>query len=178
MNHHLGHSDQAPAIIDLFRRTFTQSEGAEEGHLIATLAHQLIEQTDEADRLVWVAENREGIQGCVIFSRLHGTGTDQAFLMAPVAVCPTQQRKGIGQAMIQAGLSALLARNTDWVLTYGDPAYYARTGFRPILETQLPPPYPLSFPQGWLGQSLTQTPLPTLNEPLRCVPALQNPAYW
>jgi predicted N-acetyltransferase YhbS len=178
MNHHPSQPSQLRAIIDLFRRTFSDSEGEQEGELIATLAYRLIAKTDAADRLVWIAENTQGIQGCVIFSRLSGTGTHQAYLMAPVAVCPERQHKGIGRAMIQTGLEALQSLGVDWVLTYGDPGYYARTGFQPIPENQLPPPYTLSYPEGWLGRSLVQVPLPTLNEPLQCVPALQDPVYW
>ncbi|MCG5517084.1 MULTISPECIES: hypothetical protein [unclassified Ectothiorhodospira] len=40
------------------------------------------------------------------------------------------------------------------VLTYGDPNYYSRIGFKPITEALAPAPFTLKQPEGWLGQSL------------------------
>jgi len=63
-------------------------------------------------------------------------------------------------------------------LTYGDPNYYARVGFAPISATDIPPPKPLSFPHGWLGQSLSGKTLDALPGPSRCAPALNDPSFW
>ena len=56
--------------------------------------------------------------------------------------------------------------------------YYARVGFHPIRVEDAAPPQPLSQPEGWLGQSLTDAPLLPLVGPSRCAPALNDPAYW
>ena len=49
--------------------------------------------------------------------------------LAPVAVAPTHQRKGIGGKLIQAGLDACLAGGVDYVVVLGEPGYYQRFGF-------------------------------------------------
>ena len=66
----------------------------------------------------------------------------------------------------------------DVAVTYGDPAFYGKVGFAPITEDQVRPPCTLSFPHGWLGQSLTGRPLAPLKGPSRCVAALDKPEYW
>ena len=49
-------------------------------------------------------------------------------------------------------LATLDAEGIDAVLTYGDPAFYGRLGFRPLDPRETAPPFPLSMPQGWLGR--------------------------
>lgn len=52
-----------------------------------------------------------------------------ALALAPVAVHPALQRRGIGAALIHAALSA---RPNHAVILLGDPAYYAGLGFQPV----------------------------------------------
>lgn len=58
-----------------------------------------------------------------------------ALALAPVAVHPALQGRGIGDALIRA---ALAARPDHAVILLGDPAYYSRFGFKP---TDLQSPY-------------------------------------
>ena len=56
--------------------------------------------------------------------------------MAPVAVLPKHQRRGVGSRLIWAGLE--LCRPIDPVVfVLGDPAYYTRFGFRSAPERGL-----------------------------------------
>jgi predicted N-acetyltransferase YhbS len=48
-------------------------------------------------------------------------------------------------------------------MTYGDPSYYAKVGFMPISEADAQAPFPLSHPEGWLAQSLTERAMTPLN---------------
>lgn len=79
-----------------------------------------------------VAEQDDVMAGHVAFSRM---GIDDnglwhnAVALAPVAVIPAQQRKGLGSALITRGLQALKARDETLVFVLGDPAYYGRFGF-------------------------------------------------
>ena len=50
--------------------------------------------------------------------------------LAPLAVLPSEQRRGIGAALVRAGLDACRACGCRFVVVLGDPAYYARFGFR------------------------------------------------
>ena len=75
-------------------------------------------------------------------------------------------------------LDALRQEGVDIAVTYGDPAFYGRVGFKPVSEADLPAPQPLGQPQGWIAQSLTDAPLTPLRGPARCVAAFDDPALW
>lgn len=51
--------------------------------------------------------------------------------LAPVAVMPAFQRKGIGRQLIEAGLLACEQTHADFVVVLGDPGYYSIFGFQP-----------------------------------------------
>lgn len=51
-------------------------------------------------------------------------------VLAPVGVLPKLQRRGIGTRLIEAGLGHLARMHSEAVFVLGDPAYYARFGFR------------------------------------------------
>ena len=56
-------------------------------------------------------------------------------MMAPVAVATAHQGKGIGQRLISHGLDALRREGVDIAVTYGDPAFHGRVGFKPVSDT-------------------------------------------
>ena len=169
----------AEAIVKLFASTFTTSEGAEEGALIGALARRLIAETPTEDLRVFTAWEDGTLVGVIIFTRLTYEGDPRTvFMMAPVAVAKVHQGKGIGQRLIKHGLSALRQEGVDIAVTYGDPAFYGRVGFKPVTEADLPAPQPLQQPQGWIAQSLTEAPMTLLRGPARCVAAFDDPALW
>lgn len=97
-----------------------------------------------------VATSGGQVVGHVLFTRCGiGEERDVAALLGPVAVSPSEQQKGIGSALIRAGLQALQGEGdgVSVVLVLGDPAYYGRFGFQP--ESAIEPPYPL--PAEWDG---------------------------
>lgn len=61
--------------------------------------------------------------------------------LAPLAVAPDQQRRGVGTALIAAGLARAEAEGVGFVNVLGDPAYYARFGFRADLAEGLAVPW-------------------------------------
>ena len=50
--------------------------------------------------------------------------------LAPLAVRPNDQRRGIGAQLVTRGLEACHAAGVDFVVVLGDPRYYGRFGFR------------------------------------------------
>ncbi|NEX15815.1 MAG: GNAT family N-acetyltransferase [Halochromatium sp.] len=171
--------DREKAIIELFRATFTASEGAEEGALIGDLVKNLLASTAEQDRFVFIAEEKGAIIGGILFSRLTYEQDERTvFVLAPVAVATDQQGKGIGQRLLHQGLAALRSAGVDIAMTYGDPGYYAKVGFKPISEADAPAPFKLQQPEGWLAQSLTDRAMTPLKGPSRCVEALNDPVFW
>jgi putative acetyltransferase len=54
-------------------------------------------------------------------------------VLSPLAVLPSHQRRGIGQALIRRGLDLLDRRGVPLVFLEGDPNYYVRAGFEPAV---------------------------------------------
>jgi len=166
-------------LKDLVVATFGDSEGAEEGASIGALVEGLMRTTPEADIQVFTAEDQERLIGAAFFTRLrYADDTRCVFILSPMAVATDRQGEGIGQALLTHALSELRAQGVDVAITYGDPNFYGKTGFAPLAEATAPAPLPLSHPEGWIGQSLTEAPLTPLQGPSRCVQALNDPAYW
>jgi putative acetyltransferase len=166
-------------IVALFAATFGDSEGPEEGEVIAGLARDMIGTTAPEDIAVHVGRFGGVIVGCIMFSRLRmGADSRRVFILSPVAVATAVQGRGVGQALLRHGLDTMRSRGVEVVVTYGDPGYYARVGFGPVGVETVPPPRPLSQPDGWLAQSLTGDGLEPLPGPSVCVAALDRAEYW
>lgn len=172
-------SGDTDVLAALFADTFAASEGAEEGARIGALARAMLADTPATDLRVFTAEDRGTLAGAILFSRLACDGDARSvFVLAPVAVATDRQGEGIGQRLIANGLEALRAEGVDIAVTYGDPAFYGRVGFAPITTADIPAPYALQFPEGWLGQSLSGVRLGPVTGPCRCVAALADPVFW
>jgi len=64
------------------------------------------------------------------------------------------------------------------VITYGDPNFYSKVGFSVISEKNVPAPLKLSYPEGWLGQSLINDRIDPIAGKSHCVEALNKPNLW
>lgn len=165
-------------IQKLFISAFSHSEGPAEGELIGGLVRDLLDSTAQEDLHCFVAREEGRIVGGIVFSRLRFETGIQAFILAPVAVAPECQGRGIGQQLIAFGLDALRQFGVELVITYGDPAFYAKVGFQPVSQAVIPAPLPLQQPHGWLAQSLTGTAIQPIQGRCTCVAALNRPEYW
>lgn len=164
----------------VFVSAFSDSEGAEEGQRIGQLVKELVDGTDTQDLCGFVATDGNIITGAIFFSRLTFIEKEKSsFLLSPVAVLPEYQRKGIGQSLIRFGLDQLRTDGVVFVATYGSPLYYSKVGFTPLSHDIIRPPFKLSQPHGWIGQSLNDEPLSEfISGPCTCVAAFNNPEYW
>ena len=91
-----------------------------------------------------VAVEGTTIAGHILFSALAvmlDRQTVPSLALAPMAVRPDRQRRGIGGALVRAGLD--LARVRDWqaVIVLGHPDYYPRFGFSAELAHPLEAPF-------------------------------------
>lgn len=106
--------------------------------------HNLIErlrQTDDYIRgLSLVAETDGKIVGHIMFSRIY-IADREALALAPLAVHPNVQRRGIGRLMIQSGHR--LAREMGYCcsVVLGAPEYYTKSGFLPAYSFGITPPF-------------------------------------
>jgi putative acetyltransferase len=178
MNRTIYSPDHTDAIKNLFTTVFSDSEGQSEGTLIGNLAYELMTETDSKDLYGFVAVEHEIIIACIFFSRLTFQSGIRAFLLSPVAVHTDYQGKGIGQQLINDGLKRLKDEGVELVMTYGDPNFYAKVGFHPVKEETIKAPLPLTYPEGWLGQSLMGNSVTPIAGRPSCVKALNKPAYW
>ncbi|MEO0816161.1 MAG: N-acetyltransferase [Pseudomonadota bacterium] len=177
--HIVGFGSDPEAFIKVFQASFADSEGEDEGRVIETLCRDLLDTTPSDDIFTFTALEDEAIVGGIMFTRITYFEDDKTiFLLFPVAIRTDRQGRGIGEALLRFGLEYLTAQGIDVALTYGNPAYYAKVGFRQISPEIAQPPFKLSQPHGWLGQSLTDEPLSALRGPSKCVPAFDDPAHW
>jgi len=88
--------------------------------------------------------------GHIAFSAARIGGRDQGwYLLGPVAVPPDRQRRGVGSALVRAGLAALADLDAQGCVLVGDPAFYARFGFRraaSLVYPGVPPEVVLCLP--------------------------------
>ncbi len=166
-------------LAALFESSFAASEGEAEGRVIRSFVEALLTTTQAEDLFVYSHWDADAPIGVICFSRMwFGTDPRSAFILSPVATAPDRQGQGVGQGLIRHGLDQLRAAGVDYALTYGDPAFYSKVGYRPIGMDFAPPPLPLSFPHGWLGQPLQVAKTDPFPGPSHCVPALNDPGLW
>lgn len=178
MNHKVLDKSSQNEVTKLFTAVFTSSEGEKEGKLIGNLVSELSANIDDQEIICLGAYENESLIGSVFFTRLRFKGPIRIYMLAPVAVSTEHQGKGVGQALINYGLNALKSRSVHVAVTYGDPSFYFKAGFQALPESVIQAPLKLSMPEGWLGQSLTEDPIPAINECPSCVQAFNDPVYW
>lgn len=78
-----------------------------------------------------VADDGGVVVGHVAFSPVMINVQDIGWYgLGPVAVLSTKRRRGIGEALIKAGLVRIEQLSARGCVVLGDPAYYGRFGFR------------------------------------------------
>jgi len=165
-------------IKQLFTKTFSDSEGQSEGLVIGNLVYELMARTDGNDLYGFVATESQRIIGSIFFSRMTFENKVEAFLLSPVAIMTSCQGKGIGQKLINFGLNVLKENGVELVFTYGDPNFYTKVGFSHITENVVKAPLKLTYPKGWLGQSLGGYEIEPITGNSHCVDAFNNPELW
>ncbi|HEY5528546.1 MAG TPA: N-acetyltransferase [Thermoleophilia bacterium] len=88
-------------------------------------------RTAKALTVSLVAEMDRRVIGHIAFSPVTiSGGTPNWYGLGPVSVLPEHQRKGIGKALIEDGLSRLQDMNAQGCCLVGHPDYYTKFGFR------------------------------------------------
>ena len=89
---------------------------------------------EQANAIVSLVAEQDGtIVGHIMFSPVALIGHPELRIMglAPMAIASTQQRRGIGTALVRAGLEQCSALGSGAVVVLGHPTYYPRFGFVP-----------------------------------------------
>jgi putative acetyltransferase len=128
-------SEDLPAVLRVHRLAFGREE---EGWLVDAL------RDGGYARLSLVAIEGEEVIGQVLFSDLPIVADGRmtpALSLAPVAVIPGRQGRGVGSQLVRAGLEACREQGHAIVFVVGDPPYYRRFGFSSELAARVGSPY-------------------------------------
>jgi putative acetyltransferase len=116
-------------------------------------AFQRKEEADLVDRLrnegavlaSFVADQHGHVVGHICFSRTLIQTADESVLsvaLAPLAVLPSYQRRGIGSQLVRFGVQWLRTRGERSVLVLGHPRFYQQFGFSTDRARTLTTPFP------------------------------------
>jgi len=147
--------EEREADIPAIRKLNDLAFGREvEGQLVDAL------RDDGAAILSLVAIEGDEIVGHILFSPVTIEGQkEEIAALAPLAVLPTHQKKGIGKRLTLEGLKRLTEMGVPAVIVFGHPEYYPAFGFVPAREFGLTCEYPeagdafmaLELTPGWLA---------------------------
>jgi putative acetyltransferase len=92
---------------------------------------QIVDRLREscADLVSLVAVDNERVVGHILFSPAAVGGGPEGMCLAPLAVLPDCQRRGVGTALMERGIEVLRERRCPFAIVYGHPGYYPRFGF-------------------------------------------------
>ena len=127
--------EQRAEVLALNRVVF---KGEEEARIIGALTR------DGLDVLSLVAMNDGKISGHILFSQLDVEVDGRkivAAALAPMAVLPDYQGRGIGTALVRRGLQLLTEQGLEAVIVLGHIDFYPRFGFLPSLARHLASPF-------------------------------------
>lgn len=91
-----------------------------------------------------VAEESGEVVGHILFTRVELDPPTEVRMisLAPMAVLPEYQRRGIGSAMVRRGLEVANGLGEEVVVLVGHPEYYPRFGFEPASKFGLTNSFP------------------------------------
>jgi putative acetyltransferase len=139
--------EDAPQIRKVNEAAFGRSDEAD-------LVEEL--QKEGVVLLLLVAELDDGIIGHILFSRMTvetERGPVAAVSLAPMAVLPNHQGRGVGGQLVRRGLAALRERGERIVIVLGHKEYYPRFGFKPENARDLASPFP---PEAFMALELVE----------------------
>lgn len=100
------------------------------------------------------ADKGEHIVGHLLMTRCRAGGLP-ALALAPMAVLPAHQRRGIGTRLVEHALAAARGLGEFLIIVLGHADYYPRFGFRPARPMGIMPPWDVPdevWMAMWLGE--------------------------
>ena len=160
-----------------------QAFGKEKGPVIAKLVDDLLNDETAMPIFSLVAVENNKLIGHILYTKAVVTQTEisiSAQILAPLAILPEKQKKGIGEKLINEGLRLLKASGTELVFVLGHPTYYPRCGFIPAGEQGFEAPYPIpeEHAGAWMIQELNGDILVKNSGKIQCSKVLNEPQHW
>jgi putative acetyltransferase len=121
--------------------------------------------------------------GHILFTAAHLLGSSrkvEVSFLAPLAVVPMFQRRGVGGSLIKKGLERLSKSGVDLVFVVGHPEYYPRYGFTQAGKLGFETPYPMSVEHAdaWMVHALRPDLLGSVSGKVVCCDTLNKPELW
>ncbi len=148
---------------------------------VASLVRDLLADPSARPLLSLLARDGERAVGHIMFTaaRLEGASPELAVsILAPLAVVPDAQRKGIGGRLIEEGVRRLGESGVELVFVLGHPDYYPRHGFEPASGHGLAAPYPIEPDAAWMVRALRPGIIGSVRGTVACADAMNKPEYW
>jgi putative acetyltransferase len=166
-------------ILNIHRIAF----GEEKGSVIAKLVDDLFDDETAMPILSLVAVDNGKLIGHILYTKAIITQAEmpiEAQILAPLAMHPDEQKKGIGEKLINEGLSQLKASGTELVFVLGHPRYYPRCGFIPAGKLGFEAPYPIpeEHADAWMVQELNGDVIGKATGKVKCSKVLNEPQHW
>lgn len=157
--------------------------GEKKGPVIADLVKGLMNDNTAIPLLSLVAVEDNKIIGHILFTKAKVTETTESVsvqILAPLAILPDAQRKGIGSQLIKEGLCQLKKSGVELVFVLGHPDYYPRSGFIPAgaLGYEAPYPIPAEYAGAWMVQELGSGVIGRVTGKIQCSEVLHQPEHW
>lgn len=157
--------------------------GKEKGSEIVDLVNGLFNDKTATPLLSLVAVEGDQLIGHILFTKATFTQTAEpvsAQILAPLAVLPDTQRKGVGGQLIEKGLIRLKETGVELVFVLGHPDYYPRYGFIPAGDIGYEAPYPIpeEHAGAWMVQELSAGVIGRVIGKVRCSDVLNQPEHW
>lgn len=151
----------------------------------AELTADLLKDPTAAPVLSLLAFDGEKAVGHILFTRVYMEKLDpnQALIhiLAPLAVIPEYQSKGIGGKLIREGIKRLEEMRSEMVFVLGHIGYYDRYDFiadAAALGYEAPYPIPEVFKDAWMVQSLKSDGFHIPAGKVMCSDALDKEEHW
>jgi putative acetyltransferase len=149
----------------------------------ADLVHALLSDPTAQPCLSLLAREGDRPVGHVLFTaaRLKDASSPGLLaVLAPLAVVPDAQRRGIGGALVERGLQLLKLSGVDLVFVLGHPSYYPRHGFQPAgrLGFNAPFPIPDEVADAWMAQALRPNVIGSVRGTVICADTMNKPELW
>ena len=119
--------------LDMVRRTFTDSENAEEADLVVRLIQEIRSMESYIPELELImVDDKDEVIGYAMFSGFHlgGKYRDELLLLSPAAVKTELQRQHISKELIEFGFEKAKEMGYKAVIVEGNPQNYRNRGFQ------------------------------------------------
>jgi len=164
------------AVLTVERAAFGRDDEAD-------LVRELLSDLSARPLLSLLAREDDRPVGHILFSAARLDGAPDAgpiAILAPLAVVPDAQRRGVGGALVERGLQQLGDSGVGLVFVLGHPSYYPRHGFRPAGPLGFDPPFtiPDEAADAWMVQGLRADVVDTHAGTVVCADSMNRPEHW